>query len=316
MSWTVVDSTSQSINQGIGSVAASGSTNVSPTTTKSYTLTAQGQAGNDSEEVTITVYQPVNVNISANPNPVTVGANATLTWSTSGDASSASINQGIGAVLLSSNTTVSPSSTTTYTITASGLGGTDSDSVTLVVNQIPQISYTAPSSINWQDNLVIPVTYRYATDGVTGSIVYTMRNPANGNPTTVSQSVSLPGTNSDSSGGSITNDVTANIPWGLHGPFEINMTLSAAGGGGNTPQSATIQVNVDELPDNITIPDSLGVVPEDQVVAPDTDDVLSDPIVIDDIDVAAEIKSNRPIKVRFDDNDPAIESNWKDLRQI
>ena len=143
-----------------------------------------------------------------------------------------------------------------------------------------------------------------------------MRNPANGNPTTASQSVSLPGTNSDSSGGSITNDVTANIPWGLHGPFEINMTLSAAGGGGNTPQSATIQVNVDELPDNITIPDSLGVVPEDQVVAPDTDDVLSDPIVIDDIDVAAEIKSNRPIKVRFDDNDPDIESNWKDLRQI
>ena len=70
------------------------------------------------------------------------------------------------------------------------------------------------------------------------------------------------------------------------------------------------------IPDNITIPDSLGVVPEDQVVAPDNDDVLSDPIVIDDIDVAAEIKSNRPIKVRFDDNDPAIESNWKDLRQI
>ena len=316
LSWNVDDSISQSINQGVGSVSASGSTNVAPTSTKQYTLTAQGLAGDDSANVTVTVYQPVVVNISANPNPLISGQNSTLSWNTSGDASSASINQGIGAVLLTSETSISPSVTTTYTINASGNGGSDSDSVTVVVNQIPQISYNAPNTINYGDSLVFPVTYRYATNGVNGTIVYTMRNPANGNATTVSESVSLPGTNSDSSGGSITNDVTANIPWGLHGPFEINMTLSASGGGGNTPQSDTVQINVDELPDSINIPDTREAIPEDQVEAPDDGDVLSDPIVVEDIDVAAEIKSNRPIKVRFDENDPDIESNWKNLRQI
>ena len=80
--------------------------------------------------------------------------------------------------------------------------------------------------------------------------------------------------------------------------------------------NSNIGVNIDELPDNITVPDNLDELPEDQVEAPDESLVVSDPIVITDIDLAAEIKSNFPIQVRFDDDDPDIENNWYDVRQI
>ena len=102
----------------------------------------------------------------------------------------------------------------------------------------------------------------------------------------------------------------------MHGTFAIAFTAVASGGGGSNSQNTNIGVNIDELPDNITIPDNLEELPLDQVEAPDESLVVSDPIVITDIDLAAEIKSNFPIQVRFDEDDPDIENNWYDLRQI
>jgi len=320
LSWGVIDSESQSINAGIGNVAAIDDKVVSPNATTTYILTAIGQAGNDTAQAILTVYQPVVANLRANgqnvSTSITRGQFANLDWVVTGDASSASINQGIGGVLLTSNTNVQPTLTTTYTLSASGLGGSDSDDVTVTVNQPPELAYNPPLQINYGDTLSIDMTYRYATSGVNINAIYTQRNPNTGNAVNITESISLPGTASDESGAAVTNTATFNIPWTLHGTFAVAFSVSAAGAGGSNIQNTSIGVVVDETPDNITIPDNLDELPLDQIAAPDESLVLSDPIVVTDIEVAAEIRSNFPIQVRFDDNDPDIESNWNDVRQI
>lgn len=320
LSWSVVDSESQSIDSGIGAVGVTGTRTVSPTASTTYTLTAVGLAGNDTASVTLTVYQPVVAILRADGQNVTKaitrGQSAELQWVVTGDANQASINQGIGNVLLTSVRDVSPTTTTTYTLSASGLGGSDVDDVTVVVNQPPELSFSAPLSINYGESLSIPVTYRYATNGVNVIAVYTQRNPATGNSTTVQETFTLSGTASDETGAALTNDANFSVPWGLHGTFGISLTLTSSGAGGSNTQTATINVIVDETPDNITIPDNLGELPNDQVAAPDEETVVSDPIIVTDIDVAAEIKANRPIQVRFDDDDPEIQSNWYDVRPL
>ena len=320
LSWSVTDSESQSIDQGIGAVTAIDDRDVSPTGTTTYTLTAIGQAGNDSAQAILTVYQPVVANLRANGQDVetsiTRGQFANLDWVVTGDASQASIDQGIGAVLLTSNQNVNPTSTTTYTLSASGLGGSDVDGVIIRVNQPPELSYSAPLQINYGDSLSIDFTYRYATGGVSINAIYTQRDPNTGNQVNVTQNISLPGTSSDESGSEVTNTATFAIPWTLHGTFGIAFTASASGGGGSNVQNSSIGVVVDEAPDNITIPDNLDELPLEQVAAPDESLVVSDPIVVTDIDVAAEIKSNFPIQVRFDNDDPDLESSWNDVRQI
>ncbi|AOO11518.1 hypothetical protein Np200711_037 [Cyanophage S-RIM44] len=320
LSWGVIDSESQSINAGIGNVAATDDKVVSPNATTTYILTAIGQAGNDTAQAILTVYQPVVANLRANgqnvSTSITRGQFANLDWVVTGDASSASINQGIGGVLLTSNTNVQPTITTTYTLSASGLGGSDSDDVIVTVNQPPELAYNPPLQINYGDTLSIDMTYRYATSGVNINAIYTQRNPNTGNAVNITESISLPGTASDESGAAVTNTATFNIPWTLHGTFAVAFSVSAAGAGGSNIQNTSIGVVVDETPDNITIPDNLDELPLDQIAAPDESLVLSDPIVVTDIEVAAEIRSNFPIQVRFDDNDPDIESNWNDVRQI
>jgi len=317
LAWSVSGSTSQTLT-GSGSVASSGSLTKSPTNSTTYTLVSSYYGiTSRTTDVTITVYQPVVAQFTGvSSNPIIVGQSTTLTWVVSGSANTpATINQGIGAVLFSSNKSVSPSSTTTYTLSASGPGGSDSDSVTIVVNQLPQISYNVPTNIDYGASVGFVVTYRYATGGVNGTAVYSVRNPTTGSFITVSQNISLPGTTSDQSGSAITGTVNLSIPWTVQGVFGIEISLAASGGGGTTNVSNSIDVSIDELPDSITIDPSLNQVPTDNVLAPDQESVLSDPIIVDDIDVAVEIRSNKPIKVKFDDADPLIEANWNDVRQ-
>ncbi len=71
LSWEVNNATSLSINQGIGNVALTGSTSVSPIITTTYTLTATNSAGPITAMVTITV-NPVPIieqNITIQPGP-------------------------------------------------------------------------------------------------------------------------------------------------------------------------------------------------------------------------------------------------------
>ena len=55
LSWSVTDATSVTIDNGVGNVALSGTTAVSPTTTTTYTLTATNTAGSVTATTTVTV---------------------------------------------------------------------------------------------------------------------------------------------------------------------------------------------------------------------------------------------------------------------
>ena len=63
LSWSVTDATSVTIDNGIGSVALTGTSSVNPTTSTTYTLTATNSAGS----VTVTCA------VTVNPAPVAVG---------------------------------------------------------------------------------------------------------------------------------------------------------------------------------------------------------------------------------------------------
>jgi len=120
-----------SIEPGIGNVNLSGSVEISPAETTTYTLTAIGSGGTTTTSFTVNIIYPAPiVEISANPETLVSGQSSTLTWSST-NADTAVIDQGIGSVSANGTITVSPTGTTTYTITATGLGGTATASVTI-----------------------------------------------------------------------------------------------------------------------------------------------------------------------------------------
>ena len=295
-----------------GSVGTSGSATVSPSSSTTYTITATGAGGTATDSVTLTVYQPVATTLTVSPTSIVNGSNATLSWSVSGDASSASIDQGIGPVLFNSSQIISPTTTTTYTLSASGLGGSDSDSATITVYQRPELAVTFPGTYDYGIDRQMSVTSRYASSEVKVELTYLYFGG-----TTDTATINLTPNASSESGASTEQGLTPAIPWNNFGPESIDILVTATGLGGTVTRLQTETVNIDRLPENINIPDRLELAPStDPVVSPDEDTVLSDPLLVDDIDIPVEIKASRPIQVRFDDTDPDIESNWNNLRSL
>jgi len=68
LSWSVTDATSVTIDNGIGTVALSGTTAVSPTTTTTYTLTATNTAGSVTATTTVMVGSALTVTYDGNGN--------------------------------------------------------------------------------------------------------------------------------------------------------------------------------------------------------------------------------------------------------
>ena len=316
LNWSVSNSTSQSFDQGIGSVASSGSRNVTGVmNTTTYTLSATYYSyTSSSRSLTLTVYEPVVADISSSPTAIISGSSTTLQWTVTGSTSgNAIIDQGIGAVPFSANLSVSPTTTTTYTISASGPGGSDTDSTTVVVYQKPQLTVNFPTNIEYGESLSIPITYRYASSGVSIQATYTYRDANTGNTDDVTiVNYSLTGTSNDESSPALSQNWSPNIPWNGNGPLRVNFTATANGNGGSTSLSSNFyDVIVDLTPIYINIPISEDQIPADpEVVSPDADVVLSDPIIIEDVDISVEIKANKPIQVRFDD-----EETWNNVRQ-
>ncbi|MDO8664033.1 MAG: hypothetical protein Q7K44_00555 [Candidatus Liptonbacteria bacterium] len=150
LSWNVSGNVSScSIDNGVGSVSANGSSPVSPSQTTTYTLSCSGPGGSTSDKTTLTVYQPPSINsFSGSPSPIKRGNSSTLSWGAL-NADSCSIDNGVGSVNPNSGSTaVSPSWTTTYTLSCSGPGGSTSGQTTLTVNQPPSCVFSAaPSTI-------------------------------------------------------------------------------------------------------------------------------------------------------------------------
>jgi len=125
LSWNVVGATSVSIDNGIGTVAASGTIAVSPAATTMYNLTATNTVGSlapvSTAQATVTFsnsFIPTVTSFSASPPSVGPGGSSTLTpIFDAGPGGTAAVDQGVGAVTSGDPvSTGSLSSSTTFTL--------------------------------------------------------------------------------------------------------------------------------------------------------------------------------------------------------
>lgn len=331
LSWQIqgVSITDIDINQGIGDVLpltvfdengiGTGSIIVNPNITRTFTITAKNfggaQGSQTSKSVILTVYEPTVANITAIPNPITVGQQTNLQWTVTGDATEAFISPPVtatGEVLLASNVNVSPNVSTRYTLTADGPGGFDEAFVDVKVCQIPTVSGNFPVNLDYGEQFTVDVTFGNASSGAGVVITYTTIEGV-----TSSDTRQIGSSTSDENNTDDTVTFNSNIPWDDFGPEVIQYQLFASGCGGTVfAQAVTVNIEIDQLPDLFNIRDSRDKIPLEEVYAPEEDIVLSDPILVTDIDIPVEIKSDKPIKVRFDNNDPNLETNWNDVREV
>jgi hypothetical protein len=141
LAWGVSNATGLSIDQGIGPVASSGTTNVSPSATTTYTLTAVVAGETKTASVTVKILPPPVAVITANPMVVAQGQGPVLSWTTA-NGTSVSIDPGIGEVGASGQRCVYPAApTTTYTLSVTGSGGTTTSCVTVTVAAIQPLAF-------------------------------------------------------------------------------------------------------------------------------------------------------------------------------
>ena len=145
LGWDVSNATAVSIDKGVGAVAATGTTAVSPFTTTQYTLTATNAAGSATATTQVVVSGaapppsgglPVISSFSAVPPIIDAGSPTTLSWNVS-NATSVTIDQGVGPVASAGSTPVSPAATTSYTLTATNASGWSSVTIPVVVGAAP-----------------------------------------------------------------------------------------------------------------------------------------------------------------------------------
>jgi hypothetical protein len=126
LSWSTSNASSVSINNGVGSVGASGSTAVNVTGNTTFILTAVGAGGNDTCSVPVTVeamQAPSCDAFSGTPNTLPYGGgDVTLNWATT-NATNVSINNGVGSVAVDGSKVVAVTGNTTFTLTASNVAG-------------------------------------------------------------------------------------------------------------------------------------------------------------------------------------------------
>jgi hypothetical protein len=147
LNWQATNATSVSINNGVGTVGASGTFAVTPTATTTYTFVANGPNGSSqscSASVTVTTGQvPRIIRFSAVPQTIVAGQSSTLLWVVE-NATTVSISNGIGNVSVGATQDVSPTTTTTYTLTATNPAGQVTSQVTVNVSAGAKItSFTA-----------------------------------------------------------------------------------------------------------------------------------------------------------------------------
>jgi PKD repeat protein len=142
LTWLVSNSTSVSIDNGIGSQPASGAMSVSPTQTTTYTLTATGPGGTSTAQATVTIVEVPRITFSATPSNISPGGSSTLQWSVT-SVDFVTIDHGVGTVFAVGSTNVSPTQTTVYKLTATNAAGTASATATVTVGTPPPPKHRA-----------------------------------------------------------------------------------------------------------------------------------------------------------------------------
>ena len=211
LNWTSSNTTLVTIN-GLGTFPPTGSAQVAPASTATYTANATGPGGTTPASTTVTVSQnaPPVISLNAQPNDIAIGATAILSW-TSSNATSVNI-PGLGAFPPNGSTNVKPTSTATYTATATGPGGTAQSSTTVTVSGAPTISFKA------QPNTV--------TSGGTSVLSWTTTNATSVN---ISGLGSFPANGSTNVTPSTTTTYTATAT-GIGGTANAQTTVTVQGG--------------------------------------------------------------------------------------
>jgi hypothetical protein len=313
LTWNVTGVAFNTISiSSIGSsLAKIGNQEVSPSSTTTYTLTATNLSGTRTATAQVNVFQPPKVTFSFSKNPIVRGESTTLSWSTTGNATSAFLSPIIGSTPISSETIIGDAvSDTTYTITVRllvppDIDVTSSDTKTLIVLQPPTVSIEGPEKINYGEQAVLSYAATNSVTSLTITPIYTYRNETiTGSPVTLQPGLDVTGT------------YTTGIPYTTMGPFHVQYIIRAVGFGDpgselTASDPIEIPIIIDETPDNFIIPESRDKIKnEEPVISPDSA-ATSFQIQINDIDIPVEIKSNRPIEVRFDDED-----TWNKIRPI
>ena len=265
LAWSVVNpTTTLSIDNGIGAVAQSGSTNLaSPGATTTYTITATTPtiAGPVVATKSVTVYidSPPTVTMTASPPTVVSGGSSTLNWVV-GNATSLVLNPGNINVTGQTSRVVNPAVTTTYTLTATNAYGSTPQSLTITVGVPPPINsftvadanplYGAETSLLWNvtnaDTLSINQNVGPVT-GATGSVsiaplattTYTLSAVNAYGTSTATATVNQPTPIGVTAAGFTARRVFAqsNTPFPFAGQGYLQSALSLIGTGPNTGQN-------------------------------------------------------------------------------
>ncbi len=135
LSWQVTGASSVTVTPGVGSVALSGSSTVTPTDTTTYTLTAQAGSVQQTATAVVTVNRPpIITRFSASPARVSYGGTSLLRWNVTG-ATRVRIEPNIGNVPASGDRPVRPESSTTYVLIAESECCVVTDTADVIVSE-------------------------------------------------------------------------------------------------------------------------------------------------------------------------------------
>ena len=196
----------------------SGTKDVTPTRTTTYTLTATWGGGTLASQVTVRVGSgttaPRILSFTANPSTITADNETVLEWTTS-DATEVTISDVAGTLeVAAGRTVVRPTETTTYTLTATGASGTTpvTRNVTVTVHQVPEIlSFVATLKPNTPgvETYTLSWTTSHATRVTIDNGVPAV--PLNGSVEVSPSTTTTYRLTASGPGGAVTQDVTADI---------------------------------------------------------------------------------------------------------
>ncbi len=136
LTWQVENADSVTIT-GLGTVQLSGTQDVTPANTTTYTLTATNKQGSVSLDVTITVIQPARItSFTSNP-PVSPGAGQNVVLSCQATNATSVTIAGAGPLAGNGTVVVNPTVDTTYTCTAVGVRSQDTKTLLVKVTTTP-----------------------------------------------------------------------------------------------------------------------------------------------------------------------------------